>query len=178
MRFSYLKWKQLWLFCFGVAVASSFCMKWLENDFVLNNDRFNIIGLELFYPKDKLQSVLTDLQTFAGIKKILQYQLWFDFVFMAGIYPGIASLCMMARLKIISHTWKKILLLLAILQVAAWACDIYENLQLLRWIDNPMIGTEVGIYHIIVSIKWALALSAALTGGSILLLHLNKKLPG
>jgi hypothetical protein len=97
---------------------------------------------------------------------------------MAGIYPGIASLCMMARLKITSHIWKRILLVLAILQIAAWACDIYENLQLLRWIDNPIIGKEVSLYHFIVSLKWILALVAALIGITTLLTHLNKKLPG
>jgi hypothetical protein len=69
MRSSYLKWKQLWLFCLGIVLASSICMKWLENDFILDTGKFSILGLELFYPKDKLQSVLTDLQTFAGIKK-------------------------------------------------------------------------------------------------------------
>jgi hypothetical protein len=64
------------------------------------------------------------------------------------------------------------------LQIAAWACDIYENSQLLRWIDNPIIGNEVSRYHLIVSLKWILALVAALIGITTLLTHLNKKLPG
>ena len=81
---------------------------------------------------------------------------------MLGVYPGIAALCMMAREKSGSNIARKILLSLALLQVVAFGCDIAENSYLLKWIKNPVIGNEFGLYHFIVAAKWMIALPAAL----------------
>ena len=80
---------------------------------------------------------------------------------MAGVYPGIAALCMMAKYKSTGVLIRKILLVFALLQIVAWGCDIYENYFLLKWINNPVIGNEFHFYHIIVSAKWIIALAGA-----------------
>jgi hypothetical protein len=96
------------------------------------------------------------------VKTIVRYHLAFDFAFMAGVYPGIATLCLMAREKSVSSILKKVLLVLALLQLVAWGCDVYENLCLLKWIKKPAIGNEFEMYHVVVTAKWIIALSAAL----------------
>jgi hypothetical protein len=33
-------------------------MKWMENDLFTNGEKFSILGLELFYPKEKVIGIL------------------------------------------------------------------------------------------------------------------------
>ena len=159
MSINYKRWQKLFLFCFGLFVASAFCMKWMEGNFLQNGRLFTIIGLELD-SKEKVAVILSGLDD--HVKTILRYHLSFDFAFMAGVYPGIAALCMMAREKSTSSVLRKFLLVMAVLQIVAWGCDISENCYLLKWIKNPVIGKEFGLYHFIVFAKWGIALTGAL----------------
>jgi len=154
------KWQKLFLFSLGLFMAAAFCMKWMENDFLQGGQKFTIMGLEFFYPKGKVACILAGLDE--HVKTILRYHLSFDFVFMAGVYPGIASLCMMAREKSVNGILKKILFVLASLQALAWGCDIFENICLLKWINNPVIGNDFASYHLIVAAKWIIALTGAM----------------
>jgi hypothetical protein len=160
MSTNYKGWQRLFLFCFGLFAGTAFCMKWMEGDFIQNGQLFTIIGLEISYSKEKVLAILSGLDE--PIRVILRYHLYFDFAFMLGVYPGIAALCMMAREKSGSNFARKILLSLALLQVVAFGCDIAENSYLLKWIKNPVIGNEFGLYHFIVAAKWMIALLAAL----------------
>ncbi len=160
MNSGYKNLQKLFIGCLGLFIGTAFCMKWMESDFVQNNSVFTIIGLEISYPREKVISILSGMDE--QVKTILQYHLFFDFAFMAGVYPGIAALCMMARYKVSNPILKKVLLVFALLQVVAWGCDIYENLCLLKWIKKPSIGNEFTIYHVAVAAKWIIALCAAL----------------
>ena len=165
------RWKKLFLFCLGLALGTSFCMKWLESSFYSNNELFTIMGLELFYPREKVVAILAGLD--AHVKSILRFHLSFDFAFMAGVFPGIAAACMMAREKLAQRRGRALLFLLAALQTLAWALDIIENCQLLSWIDKPVIDKGFGTFHIIVATKWVIALSGALA--AIIALMLNRR---
>jgi hypothetical protein len=155
-------WNKLFLFCAGLFLGTAFCMKWMESDFVQGGKTFTIIGLEISYPKEKVMEILSGLDE--RVRTILRYHLSFDFVFMAGVYPGIAALCMMGSKKVSSGWLKKLLIAMAVLQLVAWGCDIYENCCLLSWIKDPVIGDNFGMYHIIVATKWVLALLGAVLG--------------
>ena len=158
-------WKNLFLFCLGLAAGAAFCMKWMENDLRINGEKFTILGLELFYPEGKL------LATFSGLDNhvaaILRYHLSFDFAFMAGIYPGITALCMMAREKTSAVTIRKILFVLAAIQLVGWLADIGENYFLYKWINDYQYARvnindsipDFMIYRIIVPLKWIIALA-------------------
>ncbi len=160
MGLSYNRWKKLFLFCLGLSVGTALCMKWMESDLWINGEKFTVIGLELFYSKEKIVAILSGLDV--HVKAILNYHLHFDFAFMGGIYPGITALCMLAREKVTNNLLKKFLLLFASIQLLAWVCDIAENLFLLKWVNHPDIGDEFGWYHFIVSAKWIIALSGFL----------------
>ena len=153
-------WRKLFLFSLGLSAGTAFCMKWMEADFLQNGQKFTIIGLEISYTKEKVAGILAGLDE--HIKMLLRYHLSFDFVFMAGVYPGIAALCMMARDKSAGALLRKILLAFALLQFIAWGCDILENGYLLKWIKTPVIGKEFSFYHSIVYAKWGIALAGAL----------------
>jgi hypothetical protein len=68
----------------------------------------------------------------------------------------------MARHKVSSTGLQELLRWLAILQLLALVCDVYENCCLLKWISAPDKITGFGFYHWLVMVKWVLALSAAL----------------
>lgn len=160
MIYNYKSWQRLFLFSLGLFLGTAFCMKWMEGDFIQNGQKFTIIGLEISYPKEKVAAILAGLDE--HIKMILRYHLSFDFAFMAGVYPGIAALCMMARDKATGKLLRRILIFFAALQSVAWGCDIFENYCLLKWIKTPVIGNEFSCYHIIVYAKWGIALAGAL----------------
>jgi hypothetical protein len=135
-------------------------MQWLATDFWLGDKNFSILGLELFYSKKHVIEVLTQIKEPARIA--LHYQLIFDFAFMTGIYPGIASFCMLVRENMRNPVYRNLLFALAMIQPVAWAFDITENIFLLSWLDKPEIGDEFGMYHNIVAAKWLIALAGAL----------------
>lgn len=153
-------WKIVFLFGLGMAVGTAFCMKWMEADFVTKQGKFSILGLELFYSKEKVESILFSLDD--RVKTILRYHLYFDFAFMAGIYSAIASLGMMGKEKLVGFRLRKIIVILASFQLVALLADIAENYYLLGWIAKPVIGSEFGLYHFIVWIKWIIALAGVL----------------
>ena len=160
MTDQYKRWQKLFLFCLGLFAGTAFCMKWMEGDFWENGEKFTIIGMEISYTKEKLAAIFSGLDE--PVKTILRYHLSFDFAFMAGVYPGIAALCMMAREKTTQPVVQKTLLVLAFFQIAAWGCDIGENILLLHWIKEPGSITNFGIYHLIVIVKWGIALMGAI----------------
>ncbi len=151
------RWQKLFLFTLGFALASGFCMKWLESEMIQGGEKFTIVGLELFYSKEKLQSILAGLDLHS--KAILEYHLVFDFAFMTGVFPMIASICMIAREKTRSRGLRKFFFLLAVLQLFAWAGDITENCWMLRWVNGATVGTDFSVFHWIVSTKWIIALT-------------------
>ena len=157
MNISYNRWKKLFIFCMGLSFGAAFCMKWMENDLWVNGEKFTVIGLELFYPKEKVADILSHLDV--HVKTILNYHLHFDFAFMAGIFPGISALAMMAREKVFSNGLRKLLFILAAIQLLAWAGDITENLFLIKWVKQPLIGDEFALYHFIVASKWVIAIT-------------------
>lgn len=160
MRSNFNRWNRLFLFAFGLFVAGAFAMKWIESDLLYNNEKISIFGLELFYPKEKIVEIFSGIND--KVRTILEYHLRFDFIFMAGCYPGIACLCMMAREKIRSKEIKRVLFIFAFLQLFSWAFDMIENYYLLKWLQQPVIGDEFRFYHLVVYSKWAIALSGAL----------------
>ena len=173
MKDNLTKWKRLFIFCLGLYLASAFAMKWMESDLVYDGEKISIFGLELFYPKEKIITILSSIDN--KVKTILSYHLSFDFIFMAGVYPGIASICMMAAEKINRISLKMILFILAFLQLFGWVFDITENYYLLKWLKQPVIDDEFGFYHVVVYSKWGIALMGALFGLGMLVSSIFKK---
>jgi hypothetical protein len=167
MSLNYQRWQKLFLFGLGLAAGTAFCMKWMEDEFVVHGEKFTVIGLELSYSKERLISILG--ATADHVRSILRYHLSFDFAFMAGVYPGIAALCMMAREKNRAIRVKKLFFILAAFQTIAWGCDITENLFLFKWLDRPAIGNEFLTYHIVVWVKWSIALLGVLLSVPVVL---------
>lgn len=158
MNMRYESWKSLFLFCLGLFAGSAVCMKLLESGFYSNGRFFTIIGLELFYSREELGSVLSGLEEPA--RSLLRFQLLFDFAFMTGVYPGIAALCMMAAQPHPKKRIRKILVFAAFMQIPAGICDARENLYLLQWLKDPETISDLGSYHFVVWVKWILALGA------------------
>lgn len=153
-------WNKLFLFCLGLFIASAFCMKWMEGNLLHNGTLFTIVGLEVSYPPEKVTAILSGIDT--TVRTTLRYHLIFDFVFMAGVYTGIASLCMLVRRRWAGTKVATLLLALALMQVVAWGCDITENMFLLKWIKDPAAVSSFDTYHLVVYAKWLIALTGVL----------------
>lgn len=166
MSTNYKRWRMLFLWCLGLFLGTAFCMKWLEGDFQSAGEPFTIIGLEATYPIERVKEILAGLNQPGNehSRYLLHSHLFFDFAFMAGVYPGIAALCMMGRLRSAGRQWRKWLGWLAGLQLVAWGCDLAENSYLLAWLDDPASVSGFETYHIVVYVKWGLALAGALAG--------------
>lgn len=148
--------RTLFLFCLGLFVGTAYCMKWMESDFRYAEGPFTIIGLEISYPAEQIRAVMGGLD--ARVHTILGYHLAFDFAFMAGVYPGIAALCLLARQKTRKRFLLRLLGMMALGQLLAWGADVYENICLLGWLRDPASVGDLGFYHAIVWLKWSLAL--------------------
>ena len=164
---AFSKWQKLFLFCLGLSIAATFCMKWMEGDLLVNGEKFTVIGLEVSYPKEKIAGIFQSVDP--QVTRILKYHLSFDFIFMPGVFLGILSACMMARIKTVNTGLKNLLLVLAVLQLIAWGFDITENCFLLTWLKSPVIGNEFTIFHAVVYAKWLIALLGILAAVSVLI---------
>lgn len=171
MKNHQVKWKSLFFFCAGLAAGSAFCMKWMESDLWADNARFTIMGLEIFYPREKVTALMQSMDD--TTRRVLDYHLHFDFAFMAGIFPAIASLCMIAAAKLPGMHLKKVLIILAAMQSIAWGLDIIENIHLIRWNSGKPVGNEFVLFHYVVILKWLIALFGVLT--AIVVILLNRK---
>jgi len=67
------RWQRLFLFCLGLFIAGTFAMKWMENDLLFNKEKISILGLELFYPKEKI------VEIFSGISDKVKTIPWLSF---------------------------------------------------------------------------------------------------
>ena len=173
MKKNVINWNRLFLFCLGLFIGGAFAMKWIESDIVYNNEPISIFGLELFYSANRIEEIFSGITP--QVKTILGYHLSFDFIFMAGCFPGIACLCMIAAEKVNSRVFKLILFSLAFIQLIAWAFDIVENYYLLKWLETPVIGNEFKIYHVVVYSKWVIALTSVLISLAVMLIAFYKK---
>ena len=169
MNLNYNRWKRLFFFALGLLIGTGFCMKWMEADLFLSGQKFTILGLEFFYPKEKVAIILKGIDD--HVKTILRYHLNFDFAFMGGVYPGIVALCMMAKEKAQDNRIKKMLVIVSASQLIAWGSDITENLYLLKWAKNSTIGNDFGQYHFIVAAKWVIAITGVLVAIPFALRH-------
>lgn len=157
MTANVFNWKKLFWFCLGLTLASAFCMKWIEEDFISNGKLFSIMDLELHLDKDGLVKLFAGMDDKA--RTILDYHLHFDFFFMAGVFPGTAAICMLTREKIEKKIIRALLFAIACVQLAAWSFDIYENLHLLKWMNDPASIDNLDFYHTLVRSKFIIALS-------------------
>jgi len=159
MTANVFNWKKMFWFCLGLALASGFCMKWIEDGFISNGKLFSIFCLELYLDKQGLAELFAGMKDNA--KTILDYHLHFDFFFMAGVFPGTAAICMLTRERIEKKKKmiRSVLFTIAALQLAAWGFDIYENLHLIKWMKNPATIDNVGFYHLLVRLKFIIIIS-------------------
>jgi hypothetical protein len=157
MNTNYKRWRSLFLFCLGLFVGTAFCMKWMEGDFLLNGKKFTIFGLELYYTRREMVNIFTGIDD--HVRAVLRYHCYFDFAFMAGVYPGIAAMCMMARQKMASRLLQQCLKGFAVLQAIALIADIVENYFLLKWIAEQEVD-KLFFFRAFSLLKWFLALSA------------------
>jgi hypothetical protein len=152
--------KKLFFFCLGLFIASAFCMKWIESEFISNGKPFSIMDLELYLGKEDLIKLLKSFDDKTAT--VVSYHLHFDFAFMAGVFPGIAILCILVREKVDNNLIRSLLFIFALLQFVAWGFDIYENVHLLDWLGHQSPIMDIELFHLLVRLKFIFSFGGVL----------------
>lgn len=123
---------------------------------------FSIFNLEFPGSDEALTSLI--LRMDKEVKKKVRKNLLVNYLFMLGVYPGIAILCFIASSRVYADSplGSNILQMMGIAQVIPWLCDIIENAILLKKLQKPT-PPNPGTYKVfkwIVGIKFFVALIA------------------
>jgi hypothetical protein len=124
-----------------------------------------------------------------GTQQAVLKQLNADYIFMAGCYPAILVLCLIAirhlsRINAMQKDlgkaqtgegWKKLLIVLALLQLLAWGLDVWENAQIESWLHAGVADDHIAFLKARTYTKFGIGFAGFLT--SALLLLLTLKLP-
>jgi hypothetical protein len=160
----------LFFICLGVVLLSFMIMNRLGKRFVTmapDNKKFSVFRLE--FPGSDAQLSKLVLQMSGETKSAVRAHLFVDYFFMLGAYPAIAILCYKTALVLDnSHPAASIfLLIMASIQVIAFAFDATENIMLLRKLANISSWNEESHerYSKIVFYKFMIALFALATVG-------------
>lgn len=173
--------KTLFALVLFITLAANAWMAFVGRDFKLSDgSRFSIMNMELPQSGDSLQAMMANLAP--GTKEAVLKQLNIDYIFMAGCYPAIAILCLIAIRRIaqinilqkdLNKTqtgalWKNLLMALAIMQLAAWGLDVWENAQTEHWLHASRIDGNIIFFKARVYTKFGLAFAGFLTSALLL----------
>ena len=180
--------KTLFALLLLITVAATGLMSRIARDFKLQDGgKFSIMHLELPQSKEGINLLMAAFAP--GTQKAVLNQLNADYIFMAGCYPGIVVLCLIAIRRITNlnalqkdldkkqtgKEWKKLLLALAILQLFAWGLDVWENAQLESWLQAGAADDNIGFFKARTYLKFGIGFAGFFTAAFLLLLTM--KLP-
>ncbi len=120
---------------------------------------FSIMRFEKPETEAGLVSLVKAISDAGDMPRITE-DLQIDYVFMAGLYPGIAVWLLMLRRnarKALSTT----LLIAALLQFLPWIFDLIENGHLMGVLRGEPLGITVGLFRTMVSGKFFIAFGGA-----------------
>lgn len=133
-----------------------------------NGEKFSIMDLE-FPPSQKfIQQLITDFAK--GVKESVIKNLNDDYIFMIAVYLGIALMCFKAR-DFTHGNWPIFLTCIGSLQVLPWLFDIYENVQIRKWIDGGEVTNNLGLFKIMVLTKFTIAITGAVLSLGVFLTY-------
>lgn len=164
---------------FGLLLAITFIMNlqslhFYTKDVVIR--KFSIIDLELAADPKELVNLIAGVYELPQVqsKKTLNAikgQLYIDFLFMPCAYGSVYLLCIKVAERMQLSLGYYVLMILGWLQVAAWLCDIVENIYLLSKIRPDPVMSSVATHHaylMMEATKWGIALSGAVCSISVL----------
>ncbi|MBX3253228.1 MAG: hypothetical protein KF862_03720 [Chitinophagaceae bacterium] len=169
----YLHTWHVFVWSFGAMLLVTFFMMRQAKNFITLDPiprSFSIMELEIPATGQELVNIIKGIFKLPGndgraAVKAVKNQLYLDFLFMPLAYGSIALVCLRVANKVSQEWLKYIFIFLAVLQLVAWLCDIVENIYLLKKMGE---GDAVSLpakqvhkaYIIMVSSKWAIALTA------------------
>jgi hypothetical protein len=134
-------------------------------------NKFDVMAFELPGTEGNLNALIQAWSEPEKKNFVLQ-QLRIDYFFMTTLFPAILVLCLWALLGLIRlekrqgapnrfDYLKRLLLLLAVLQVVAWAFDLSENIRLSAWINQGFAGNML-LFETLVRLKFIFAIAGIL----------------
>ncbi len=134
------------------------------NDVILR--RFNIMELQIPSTPLELVNIIKGLYKLPEDKltkavKSLKGQLYVDFIFMPFFYGSILLLCIQVSQKMTLTFGVNIFMILALLQLLAWLCDIIENVYLLGKIKRDVVVSTKKVHKAYLAmecVKWGIIL--------------------
>ncbi len=166
--------KQLFFTLLFLTLCTFFLMRIHQSNFEAENGyKFNVMAFELPGSEENMNVLIKDWSE-PEKKEFVLEQLRYDYFFMSALFPCILVLCIWALLKIIrlekktgkSRQFlflKRMLLILALLQIFALAFDVSENLRLSAWIEQGYAGNML-MFETLVVLKFVFGITGFLVG--------------
>ncbi len=156
----------LMLLCSLIMSAQS--VNFFTKDGILR--RFSILELQLPATASEVVNLIKGIYKLPDTQQqktlgSLRGQLYTDFFFMPFAYGSIMILCLQVSQKMTLSIGMNFFKVLAVLQVAAWVCDIIENIYLLNKIKKDVVASTVGVHKAYLRMecfKWGAALFGAI----------------
>lgn len=143
--------------CFGLMLATALWLNRLAKKFHRRagsgeEQPFTIFDLQFPASEAEMDNLIGHLQPTAH--RALKAHLWVDFLFMLGLYPATALLCLIIGAK--TGSGEYFFWLVAALQGVAWVADICENIYCLRKMGPSPTKGGFAAYSFAVNTKFLL----------------------
>lgn len=158
-------WFYLIIF-FILALFASKQMNKLAKGFVTERPpqrTFSIFSLQFPGSEKNLLHLIVSMSSVT--RQAVKKHLLIDVIFMVGIYPALALLCIITARYLQPLTWGGSLLLqlIAASQIVALICDISENRMLYKKVSHPTATFNFLVFKWLVGLKFFFAFSAFTT---------------
>lgn len=138
--------QNLWFYfavCFTLFLITTYIMVRLGRHFCIHKAGADVPFsiMDLMMPLSERELVNMCLTMPESSKTAVRRQLTVDYLYMFGVYPGVALLCGIAANKM-EHIGKWFFWILAAAQLLPWLFDILENIYLARKLRNPVVDEQ------------------------------------
>jgi hypothetical protein len=146
-------------------VTALIMMRQARNFRLKDGHQFTIMNMEMGESQEDLMQLFSTVD--ADVLESLNNNLKADYFFMFGCYPFVSLLCWLAARtsgKILRHLF----FTLAFLQLVPLTFDLIENYSLQQWLHNKEAPVTFGVFQLLVTTKFILALGAFLVSSMLL----------
>lgn len=140
-------------------------MRSARNFQLKDGHHFTIMNVEMAESQEDLMQLFSTVDP--DVLKSIDNNLKADYFFMFGCYPFVALLCwLVARSS--GKVLRLLFITLAVLQLVPFIFDMLENYSLQQWMHNEDAPVSFGVFQLLVTTKFILALGAFLVSSILL----------
>jgi hypothetical protein len=146
-------------------VTALIMMRQAQNFQLKGGHHFTILNVEMAESQEDLMQLFSTVDK--DVLESINDNLNTDYFFMFGCYPFVALLCwLVARTS--GKALRLLFITVAFLQVVPFTFDMLENYSLQQWMQKKDAPVGFGVFQLLVTTKFILALGAFLVSSILL----------